>query len=71
MDYDTFGGTAVSVQHHHIDPYGLAFVEDSLRLAELTGNPSWQERAIAVWDNAMLGILDGNKSVMRLPLSFI
>ncbi|MNB80106.1 hypothetical protein D3C75_268630 [compost metagenome] len=71
MDYDIFGGTAVSVQHHHIDPYSLVFVEDWLRLAELTGNPSWQEREIAVWDNAMLGISDGNKSVMGLPLSFI
>jgi hypothetical protein len=64
MRYDTFGGTAVSTQHHHIDPYALAFVEDWMKLAEKTGNSSWRERALAVWSNATIGISDGTLTVM-------
>ncbi|MCK7532114.1 MAG: hypothetical protein MZV63_14315 [Marinilabiliales bacterium] len=37
MGYDTYGGTAVSTQHHHQDPYALIIVNDWLKLAELTG----------------------------------
>ncbi|MFC5471814.1 hypothetical protein ACFPPD_24360 [Cohnella suwonensis] len=64
MGYDTFGGTAVSTQHHHIDPYALAFVEDWLELAALTGNRMWRERALAAWANATIGISDGSLTVM-------
>jgi hypothetical protein len=60
IGYDTFGGTAVSTQHHHIDPYALAFAEDWLELAELTGNRMWRERALAAWANATIGISDGS-----------
>ena len=37
MGYDTYGGTAVSTQHHHQDPYALIIVNDWLKLAQLTG----------------------------------
>lgn len=59
LHYDTFGGTAVSTQHHHIDPFAVAFVEDWMRLADKTGNPVWRERAVAAWNNATIGISDG------------
>jgi hypothetical protein len=64
LNYDTFGGTAVSTQHHHIDPYALAFVEDWLQLAERTGNAVWRERAVAAWTNATIGLSDGTLTVM-------
>ena len=59
MGYDTFGGTSVSAQHHHIDPFALVFLEDWFRLAELTGREIWRRRAMAVWANASMGISDG------------
>ncbi|MZQ86344.1 hypothetical protein GQF01_30000 [Paenibacillus sp. 5J-6] len=64
LEYDTFGGTSVSTQHHHIDPFALSFVEDWLTLAELTNNPTWRERAKAVWANAIIGISDGDTMIM-------
>ncbi len=63
IGYDTFGGTAVSTQHHHIDPFAVAFVEDWLELAALTGNTMWRDRALAVWANATIGISDGSLMV--------
>jgi hypothetical protein len=67
MNYNTFGGTSVSTQHHHIDPYALAFVEDWIELANITGNEIWRERAYAAWTNATIGISDGHLSVMGKP----
>ncbi|MBN2415268.1 hypothetical protein JXO52_05475 [bacterium] len=58
--YDTFGGTAVSTQHHHLDPYALFWVKDWLDLAEKTGNPQWREKALAVWQNGNQLISEGN-----------
>lgn len=63
MGYDTFGGTSVSVQHHHLDPFALAFVVEWLKLSELTGEDIWRQRAIAAWANATFGISDGNLTV--------
>jgi hypothetical protein len=60
MDYDTFGGTAVSTQHHHLDPFAVAFVPGWLRLAEITGNEIWKQRARAAWAQATIGVSDGN-----------
>lgn len=60
MQYDTFGGTSVSTQHHHIDPFAIVFVKDWLRLAELTGKEIWKQRARAAWINGTYGISDGN-----------
>lgn len=59
MNYDSYGGTAVSTQHHHLDPYGLRFVPVFLRLGKLTGNPMWLTRARAAWYNGMIGVSDG------------
>ncbi len=64
LEYDTFGGTSVSTQHHHQDPYGLAFVTAWLKLADLTGNSVWKERAQAVWANGMIGVSDGHVNIM-------
>jgi len=59
MGYDSFGGTSVSAQHHHLDPYAIREVGLWLRLAELTGNPLWTQRARAAWAHGLLGLSDG------------
>ena len=64
MGYDTYGGTAVSTQHHHQDPYALAIVNDWIKLARLTGKAMWRERAVAAWANASIGISNGDLVVM-------
>lgn len=63
-DYRTAGGTAVSTQHHHIDPWG-AFIAPWLeRLAKLTGDARWSERARLMWANACQCV-SGEKTVMH------
>jgi hypothetical protein len=64
LGYDTFGGTLVSTQHQHVDPYGIAFVPGWLRLAELTNKPVWRERALAVWSNGLQGVSDGTLTIL-------
>ena len=64
LGYDTFGGTAVSTQHHHQDPYALVVVNDWIKLAALTGKAMWRERALAAWANASIGISNGDLVVM-------
>jgi hypothetical protein len=64
LGYDTFGGTAVSTQHHHQDPYALIIVNDWIKLAQLTGKAMWRERAVAAWANASIGISNGDLVVM-------
>jgi hypothetical protein len=59
MGYDSYGGTSVSVAHHHLDPYGVKFVNAWLELAQLTGNPVWQQRARAIWTQGLHGVADG------------
>lgn len=59
LGYRTRGGTAVSVQHHHIDCYGLEIYEAWKALALLTGDVEWEERAEAVWKNSLQNISDG------------
>jgi hypothetical protein len=61
--YDTFGGTAVSTQHHHLDPFGLALVPEWLKLAKLTGNKIWREKALAAWANANQVVAGGSEKV--------
>ena len=46
--FSTAGGTAVSVAHHHLDPYGLAIAPLLLRLARLTGDDRWSGYATAM-----------------------
>lgn len=64
LGYDTYGGTAVSTQHHHQDPYALIIVNDWIKLAQLTGHPVWRERAVAAWANGTNGISGGDLVVM-------
>ncbi len=63
MNYDIFGGTSVSTQHHHIDPFAIVFLEQWLQLAKLTGNQIWQQRAYAIWANGSMGVSDGTLQV--------
>jgi len=62
-DYDTFGATAVSVQHHHLDYYAVLFVPELLRLYELTSDCQWLEKARAIWNNACQLISDGSLEI--------
>jgi hypothetical protein len=57
--YDTFGGTAVSTQHHHIDSFGMWLVPEWLKLSKYTGSPVWREKALATWANGNLCVADG------------
>lgn len=59
LAYDTFGGTSVSVQHHHLDPWGALITLGWLRLGQATGNTIWQQRAAAAWRQATIGISNG------------
>ena len=57
--FSTFGTTAVSVQHHHLDPYALVYVPELLRLSELTGRDCWRQKAIAIWHGGSQLVSDG------------
>ena len=59
LHYDTFGGTAVSTSHHHMDAYALSYVPALFELARLTGRTEWAERAEAAFRNGIQGISDG------------
>mgnify|MGYP004454459317 FL=1 len=50
---------SVSVQHHHIDCYGLEICNAWKRLSEQTGDLIWKERAEAIWMNSLQNISDG------------
>jgi len=57
--YHTFGATSVSTQHRHLDPYAVLWVGEWLTLAELTNDPQWEEKALAIWHNGCQLISDG------------
>ena len=59
LGYDTFGATSVSTPHQALDQYALRDIISFIKLAELTGNVQWKERAIAFWCNTSQGISDG------------
>jgi hypothetical protein len=61
--YSTFGATSVSAQHHHLDPYALLWVCDWMRLANLTGDRRWMEKAQAVWRNGCQLVSDGTLEI--------
>jgi len=68
VHYDTFGGTSVSVQHHHLDPWAALIALGWLRLSRATGKSIWRERATAAWRQATIGVSDGSlilKGVVR------
>ncbi len=69
MHYATFGGISVSVQHHHLDPWGALIALGWLRLSRVGGKAIWRERAAAAWRQATLGVSDGSlllKGIARL-----
>ena len=63
LGFDTYGSTAVSAAHNALDHYGLWWVTDYLKLAKLTGNKVWEERARALWYNGTQLISDGTMVV--------
>ena len=52
----TLGGTSVSAQHHHLDPWGALVVPYLLRLSQYTADQRWQTRADLIWANALQNI---------------
>ena len=56
---DTYGSTAVSAAHNAIDHYGIYYIPEYLKLAELTGNDIWRQRARALWYNGIQMLSDG------------
>lgn len=62
-DYHTFGGTSVSVQHNHLDPYAMYWIPEWIELAEITGDQQWQEKAIAIWQNGNQLVSDGTLTI--------
>lgn len=54
--YRTLGGTSVSAQHHHIDPWGALVVPQIVRLWKITGDAHWRKRAVLLWANAVQNI---------------
>ena len=54
--YRTTGGTAVSIEHQCIDPWGAIIVPDLLELADATGNDDFRTFARLTWANALQGI---------------
>lgn len=63
LAYKTCGTTAVSTAHHHLDAYALCYCRQLHKLAELTGNDQWEERANAVFNNSTQLISDGTLTV--------
>ena len=54
--YHTTGGTAVSLEHQCIDPWGAIIVPDLMELADATGNGDFREFARLMWANSQQGI---------------
>jgi hypothetical protein len=67
LGYDTFGGTAIATAHVAIDPYAVKYIIDLLKLSVYLEKPVWKQRAVAIWNNATIGISDGSLSYMKLP----
>ena len=61
--YQTFGATAVSTQHRHLDPYAVFWVSEWIELSQLTGDSQWKEKALAVWRNGCQLISDGTLEI--------
>jgi hypothetical protein len=54
---------SVSVRHHHLDPYALPWVSDWIKLADLTGDRQWIEKALAIWRNGGQLVSDGTLEI--------
>lgn len=61
--FHTFGGTSVSTQHQCLDNFGLPPVPEMRRLAELTGDPQWKEKADALYNFCCQLISDGETEI--------
>lgn len=59
LKVDSYGSTSVSAAHNALDHYGVYYVPEYLKLAELTGNDMWRQRARAIWYNALQLLSDG------------
>ena len=59
LKVDTYGSTAVSAAHNALDHYGIYYVPEYLKLAELTGKDMWRQRARAIWYNGLQLLSDG------------
>ena len=63
--YRTLGGTTVSAQHHHIDPWGAMVVPQMLHLWRLTGDAHWKKRAQLLWASAIQNIAPKEGAVIH------
>ena len=54
--YHTTGGTAVSLEHQCIDPWGAIAVPDLVELADATGNNDFRAFARLLWANSLQGV---------------
>ena len=54
--YHTSGGTAISAEHHAIDPWGALLCAEFVRLARHTGDNKWLLRSRMMWVNSLYGI---------------
>ena len=59
LGFTTFGATAVSAQHHHLDCWASYYVPDFRYLSKLTGNTVWQAAADALREYTFGQISDG------------
>jgi hypothetical protein len=64
--FSTFGATSVSVQHHCLDEFGQFWIADWVRLSELTNDPQWKDKALAIWRNCQQLIGDGERKIHGL-----
>lgn len=63
--YRTLGGTSVSAQHHHIDPWGALVVPQMMRLWEITGDAHWKQRGQLLWASAIQNIAPRSGKVIH------
>ena len=70
MNYDWFGGTGITVMSQSQDPWGALWAWAWLRLAKMTGQDIWRDRAIQCWNQSTHGISDGSMVVhgVKRPL---
>ena len=62
-NYKTYGGTSVSTQHRHLDPYAVMWAGEWIELSQLTGDPQWKEKALAIWRFGCQLVSDGTLDI--------
>lgn len=63
--YYTSGGTAISAEHHAIDPWGALLCAEFVRLAKMTGDSNWIIRSRMMWVNSLYGITANEGDVVH------